>query len=210
LTPSVNDGNINTEWRVVNKDTKLKLSGVYDLDGLKALAVFTDEAALVEWAKQPREYIALGMTPIIDICKDLGIARLVINSGQPTMFVLERNLENIKTHEIKEQTTVQVGTPNNPLNQKLINNLIKNFEKVSTITEAYQYAQTMNGEFSIVLGIRLSVVSENSRLAVNAAVTNAIGNEKLNQPLDVMILQTDDWLETVRGISNSLFYKSHS
>lgn len=207
LIPSVNDDSGTDEWTTVKKGKTLKLNGIFNLDGLKVLGAFTDEEALLRWAKKPTQYTALGTDTVFDICKDLAVGRVVIDSDSPTMFVLERSRENITTTTIQEETSVKVGTPAKPLNQNLLKKIIDNFKKVDTILEAYQYAQQMNNEISIVLGIRLSVVTENSRLAVQNALTNALENEKLDLPLDVMILETDEWLQTVKKIEKSLFYQ---
>lgn len=206
LTPTLNEINTGGDWITLNKGTRLKFTGIFNLDGLKVLAVFTDEESMLNWSKEPRQYVAINTETIFDICKDMGIARVVINSDSPTMFVLQRNLENVTSRIIQEKTPIKVGTPSKPLRPEVINKLKDNFKKTDTILEAYQYMQEMNTELSIILGIRLSVVTENSRLAVQNAVQNSIESEKLDYPLDVMILETDEWLKTVKGIQNSLFY----
>jgi len=207
LTPTVNDGTETGEWTTLQKTSTIRLNGIFNLDGLKVLGAFTDEKALLAWAKKPTQYTAMGTDAMFDICKNLGIGRVVINSDQPNMFVLQRNLENVTSMTIEEETKVQIGTPAKPLPKDILDKIIANFKQVNTIEEAYQYLQVMNNESSIVLGIKLSIISENSHLAVQNAVTNAIENKKLDLPLDVMILQTDDWLNTVRNIKDALFYK---
>ena len=82
------------------------------------------------------------------------------------LFVfLERNRTNIKTETIKEETTVQVGTPNRPLERNILQKLIEQFKRVDTIDEVYQYGQTKNNEFSIVLGFKLLTNSDNAKTA---------------------------------------------
>jgi len=107
---------------------------------------------------------------------------------------------------IEKETQVLVGAPSQPLCKELIDKLIANFRKVDTIEEAYQYVQSMNGEMSIVLGIKLSVKSENARIALCNAMNNSLDGEKLHMPLDVIVLD-DRWLQTARGIEGSLFYQ---
>ena len=152
LLPSQNDGEGSATWKTTEKDTTLKLTTVYNLDGLKILGAFTDEASLLKWAKQPTQYTALRSKDVLKLCEDQLIERIVINSDLTTMFVLERGRENITTVTIKEDTTVQIGTPNRPLERRILQKLIDQFQRVETIDEVYQYGQTKNNnEFSIVL-----------------------------------------------------------
>jgi hypothetical protein len=123
------------------------------------------------------------------------------------MYVLERNRQNISTRTVEKDTKVLIGTPINPLKQHIIDKLVANFKKVDTIEEAYQYAQSMDGESSIVLGIKMSVISDNSRAALHNALNNALADEQVQSPIDIMLLETDDWLQSVRNIENSLFYR---
>lgn len=123
------------------------------------------------------------------------------------MYVLERNRENITSRTIEKETKVLVGTPSNPLQRHVLEKLADNFRRIESIDEAYQYAQVMGEETSIVLGIKMSVVSDNSRAALNNALNDSLKNEKLDLPLDIMILESQEWLNTVKGIENSLFYK---
>lgn len=206
LLPSVND-NETIGWTTLEAPKTLNLTSVFNLDGLKVLGAFSDENALVEWSQKPTHYTALATKEVIELCKAQGVDRIVINSDQKNMFVLERNRQNIKTTIIEEETNVLVGTPIKPLSKTIIDKLINNFRKVDTIEEAYQYAQSRNGESSIVLGIRMSVVSDNSTAALHNALNNSLNNEQLDIPIDIMILETQDWLDTVRNIQNSQFYK---
>lgn len=206
LLPSVNE-NETIGWTTSEADKTLNLTSVFNLDGLKVLGAFSDENSLVEWSKKPTQYTALPTKDIIEICKEQGIDRIVINSNQKNMYVLERNRQNIKTTTIEKETKVLVGTPTKPLSKQIIDKLIYNFRKVDTIEEAYQYAQNMNNESSIVLGIKMSTVSENSRAALHNALNNSLSNEQLDIPIDIMILEKQDWLNTVRNIEDSLFYK---
>jgi hypothetical protein len=206
LLPTANTTNGTGDWETAGTGTTINLTSVFNMDGLKVLGAFSSETALVAWTKKETQYTGLRMTDIIEICKQLMISRVVINSDQKNMFVLERNQENITTRTIEKETKVLVGTPANPLNEKIISRLKENFRKVDTIQEAYQFAQSMENETSIVLGIRMSADSENAHIALRHAVNDALQGEELKMPLDVMVLPTDGWLETVRGIKNALFY----
>jgi hypothetical protein len=207
LLPSQNDNELSTSWTTAKKDTTLKLTCIYNLDGLKVLGAFTDEQSLLNWTKQPTQYTAVSSKDILKLCEEQLIERIVINSDQPNMFVLERNRQNIKTETIKEDTTVQIGTPNRPLENKIIQKLIESFKRVATIEEVYQYGQTKNNEFSIVLGFKLSTTSDNSKTASINAAQNALQGETIDQLVDLFFIEDDGWYQTIRNTENSLIYK---
>ena len=87
LLPSENDNENIVGWTEIEKDKTLKLNCVFNLDGLKVLGAFTDEEALLNWAKKPTQYTALSSKAVMKICEENLIERIVINSNLPTMFV---------------------------------------------------------------------------------------------------------------------------
>jgi hypothetical protein len=206
LLPSVNDNENSDTWTTAKKDTTLKLTCVYNLDGLKVLGAFTDENALLSWAKKPTQFTGLSSQDVLKLCEENLIERIVINSDLPTMFVLERNRNNIKTETIEKETTVQVGTPNRPLENRIIQKLIEQFKRVDTINEVYQYGQTKNNEFSLVLGVKLSTNSDNAKTATINAVQTALQEEKIDQLLDIFFIEDDGWYNTIRNLENSKVY----
>lgn len=207
LLPSQNDNEGSANWTIVDKDTTLKLTSIYNLDGLKVLGAFIDEDALLSWAKKPMQYTALPSKNVLKLCEEQLIERIVINSDLPTMFVLERNRANIKIETIQKETTVQVGTPGKPLQRRILQKLIDQFQRVETIDEVYQYGQTRNNEFSIVLGFKLLANSDNAKTAAINAVQTALAGEKLDQLLDLFFIEDDGWYQTIRNVENSFFYK---
>lgn len=208
MFPTQNDKNsIIDQWKTATTNTKLKIRSVVNIDGLKVFGVFTDEESMLSWTKSKSEYTALRAQDVLKMCQDNNFDRLVINTGLPNMYVLERNRENIQSHTIMEDTPVQIGTPNNPLPANIVNKLIENFKKVTTITEAYQYGQLNEKEFSIVIGIKLSVNSDNARNASINAIQNALMNETVAQNLDIFFIETDDWYNSIKKVNNSLVYK---
>lgn len=88
--PSVNDGSENQEVDNQGATKTLKIASIFIVDGIKVLGAFSDEAALFTWAKQPVPYKMLESKDVLQICEENGIKRVVINSNQPTMFVLEQ------------------------------------------------------------------------------------------------------------------------
>ena len=68
LLPSENDGSNLDAWTTAKKDTTLKLTCVFNLDGLKVLGAFTDEDALLSWEKKPTQYTALSSKDVLKLC----------------------------------------------------------------------------------------------------------------------------------------------
>ena len=66
--------------------------------------------------------------------------------------------------------------------------------------------QVLDNETSHMLELKLSVNSDNSMTALQIAINNSLTDEQLDLPLDVMVLETQALLDTVRGIEKSLFY----
>lgn len=92
LLPSPKDNSEDNE-ATTEGGRKLTLSSVFNIDGVTVLGAFTDENALFSWAKQPVHYKMLESKDVIKLCEETGIGRIVINSGLPTMFVLEQSRE---------------------------------------------------------------------------------------------------------------------
>ena len=104
------------------------------------------------------------------------------------------------------ETTVQIGTPSRPLDNRIIGKLIENFKRIPTVDEVYQYGQTKDNEFSIVLGFKLSTFSDNAKTASINAVQNAMQGEKIDQLLDIFFIQDEGWYQTIRDTEKSLIY----
>ncbi|RYY57282.1 MAG: hypothetical protein EOO09_03330 [Chitinophagaceae bacterium] len=207
LMPSGNNNKPAAGWETVDRDTKLSISSIFVLDGLKVLGAFTDETSLANWIKKETEYIALGTQDLMELCKVNGIERLVINSGGRNMFVLERDRGNITDRSIEQETKVLVGAAAKPLPAATIERLAENFRKVNTIEEGYQYLQSVNNETSYVIGCKMTVVSDNSKAALYNAVNSSLTDGDLDIPIDIMILETEEWLKTVRNIPGAQFYR---
>lgn len=88
LLPSENDG---SETTTESATKMLKLSSVFNDNGVMVLGAFSDEAALFSWAKQPVPYKMLESKDVLQLCEENAIKRIVINSNTPTMFVLEQS-----------------------------------------------------------------------------------------------------------------------
>lgn len=208
MLPTENDSVHETnDWATTQQGATVNLASVINLDGLKVLGAFTDEQAMLSWTKRPNEYTSMRSQDVLKICEENNINRIVINSDQPNMFVVERGKENTKEYEIKKDADIQLGTPNRPLSNSIIHKLLDNFRNNDTVLEVYQYGQTKHREFSIVLGFRLSVYSDNAKQAVINTVQNALQNETPDQTLDLFFIDTEEWYDMIRKVENSLIYK---
>lgn len=207
LLPSANDGKTNTDWNTLKTGSTLKLTSVFDLDGLQVLGAFSDENALLTWSRKQTEFTAMRSQDVIEFCQNNGIDRIVINSDQPTMFVLERNRDNIKSETIQKETQVRVWTPKNPISGKLLEKLKANFSKVSSIREVYHFGMTRNDEHIFILAFSLEVYSDDARFACMNSIQNSMNEEKIEFPLELFYLEDESWYNTAKEISNSLIYK---
>lgn len=207
LLPSINDGRTSNGWKTAKVGSTLKLTSVFDVDGLKVLGAFTDESALLIWKRKATEFTTMRSQDVIEFCQMHGIDRIVINSDQPTMFVLERNRENIKSETIQKDTEVKIWTPKNPITGNLLEKLKVNFSKVSTIQEVYHYGMTRNDEDVLILAFRLDIYSNDSRFACMSAIQNSMNGETLELPLDLFYLESESWHNTAKDIPNSLIYR---
>jgi hypothetical protein len=206
MLPSINDETASKEWTVSKENTSLKLTTIFNLDGLKVLGAFTDSEAVYTWAKKSTPYTSVKSQAVLEMCKEMDISRIVINSDSPNMFVIERE-RNMQELNISANSTVMIGTPNRPLDELIISNLRSNFEKIENIIEAYQYMQTQNNQANITIGIKLSNYNDNARKAAINAVQNAITHLPKETYLDVFFLEKSDWYDRVKKVEGSLFYK---
>ncbi len=207
ILSSINNEGTHDGWKTLEKEYSLDLTCVFNQDGLMVLGAFTSPEKLLEWTKQATQYTAMKSKDVIDFCQTNRIDRIVIDSDLPTMFVLERNRENIKTETVQESTQVTVGTPINPISGELLRKFQFNFSKVSVIKEVYHYAMVRNNESILMLGFVLDTYTDNSKAASINSVQNSMEGEKLDLPLEMFMLHDQEWYETVKGIQDSLIYK---
>lgn len=187
------------KWKTLEAGETLNFTSVFNLDGLLVLGVFTSEETLSKWTNEETTYTAIPSKTVLEISQEQNFGRIVIDSDQDTMFVLERNTSNIKTDEIKEETTVKVGTPLRPIEGAHKESLVNAFKKVSNISEVYHFAMQRNEEHLLILAIVLENQSENARKAVFGALNDGMNGFELDLPLDIMYLQPEDpWYATAK------------
>jgi SseB protein N-terminal domain len=91
LIPSENSlGDEFSSWTPSPSGLKIKI-GIWFKDGLKATAAFTSEQTLFEWAKKPTKYVSFRSQMVLELCKANDIERIVIDSRQRSMIVLQKN-----------------------------------------------------------------------------------------------------------------------
>ena len=206
LTTAADPADIKAGRRTVNPGERLEFNCVFNNDGLTALVAFTDEAALLEWTKQPAPYIALPMAHVMEFAQQNNIDRIVINNDQPDMFVMERDRSHISTNTVNEPTQIMIGAPANPMSPVILDKMKEGFQRIEAVEEAYHFLKQQGEEQSYAVGLRVSDLSENAQIALQNAIGNAMQNQQTDFPLDVMVLD-DDLYNGVKNIPGSLFYK---
>ncbi|HVU96891.1 MAG TPA: SseB family protein [Puia sp.] len=195
------------DWITTQEAMTLKLSSLYTHDGLKVLAAFTDEKALLEWSKKPCPYASMRSQDLLELCEANGIKRIVINNNSSNTFVLERGGKYTEEYEVPANSEVQIGLPNTPLNRLLLEKLIARFGNLDNIKRVYHYGQTNGKEVSLILGFELTRRSDNGKKAVVGLVRDTIGNEELPHPLDIFFIETEECRRQIRAIGGSLIYE---
>ncbi|HEY4063188.1 MAG TPA: SseB family protein [Puia sp.] len=208
MLPGKNEFNAGSgRWITTEEKKTIQLASIYTMDGLKALAAFTDEKALLDWAKKPYSYTSMQSQAILQLCEANGISRIVINNNSSNMFVLEKDRSETKEFTIQAKENVLLGIPEIPLDESIVEKMVAGFRNLDYIKEVYHYGQMKNNEFSLVLGFDLARSSENGKKAVIDVVRDVIGNEILPYPLDVFFIETGEWRDQIAAIEGALIYK---
>jgi hypothetical protein len=208
MLPGQNEFNTGSGGWITTEGAKTIKLALYTLDGLKVLAAFTDEKALLDWSKQPRSYTSMRSQDILKLCEANDIVRIVINNSSPNTFVLERNRSNAKEYTIEANSKVLLGVPQTPLNKSLLNKMVDRFRNLDNIKRTFLYGQTKNDEFSMVLAFDLERNSENGKKAVIDLVRDAIGSEILPNPLDIFFIESEEWRSQIMAIKDVLIYEA--
>ena len=151
--------------------------------------VFTSETTLSKWTDRETAFMAMPARAVLDLAETHSFGRIVIDSDQETMFVLERNRENISTTTIQEETQVQVGFPQHPIDGANKSQLLAAFSKNSNIKDVYHFVMLRNLESIYILAFVLENYSENARLAVMDCVSDGMKGFALDLPLESMYIE---------------------
>lgn len=206
LIPTANNKNYDTGWHTANAGTTISIKSIVEMDGLKVLGAFSDEHSMLEWTKTITEYTAIPSQTVLDMCNEMQVDRIVINTGQKNMYILEKNRDLLQTLKVQEKTLIKIGSVLNPLSPSVINKIIANFDRIKIVAAAYQYSQEMEGQINTIIEVCLTVVSDNSRTALQNAILSSIEGEQLNGYFDVIVLEREEILNTVKNSPNSQFY----
>ena len=90
LLPSIAEALGNKSFTVTDNETKLPLTCIYEVDGVRVLGAFTDETSLHNWSKKSCHYIAMSTKEILKMCEMNDIYKIVINSDSPDIFLVQR------------------------------------------------------------------------------------------------------------------------
>jgi len=90
MLPSQNDDQTEKKWRVSQGET-LSLTCIFEVDGIKIIGGFTDDEAIVRWAKGHTTYTSIRSQEVLQLCERESIYKIVINSNSPNIFLAQRN-----------------------------------------------------------------------------------------------------------------------
>ena len=94
MLPSNNTHVTGRKW-TASEDEKLDLCCIYEVDGLKVIGVFTDDASFSRWSKRERTYVKMKTKDVLKLCEMNNIYKIVINSDSPNIFLARRSTEHL-------------------------------------------------------------------------------------------------------------------
>lgn len=194
------------QWETLKAGETIGFTTVFNVDGLLVFGVFTSEETLSKWITQPTSFLAMPSKKVLEIAQEQGFGRIVIDSDQDTMFVLERDVKNHSIETIKEDTEILIWMPKNPITGAHQQQFQEAFAKVSSIKEVYHFGITKHGEQIFLFIILLEPKTENAILAAQSSINDGMIGQSLEFPLEVMFVEEGNhMLET--GKQFGVFYK---
>jgi hypothetical protein len=199
-------GATQNNWETLKEGATIEFKSVFNLEGLLVFGVFTSEETLSKWINEVTTFMAIPSKTVLEIAEEQSFGRIVIDSDQSTMFVLERDVHNQKREVITEDTSILVWMPQNPISGSHQKQFQEAFAKVDSIQEVYHFGITKNNEQIFLLVIVLHPITENSILATQASINDGMKGHELEFPLEITYVEEGDYLlETARQFD--LFYK---
>ena len=189
------------------ENSNMKFSSVINKDGLLAIAVFSTETALKMWAKRDMAYFKLETKALLGFCDRKQISRIIINAGQPDVFVLNKTMNKSEKDVPQAGVEMRFWTPQRPISGDLLDKLIMAVANVSTISEVYHYGVTRNNKHSLVLSVKLDTYSEEAQKAALFAMDGALKDTPLELPTEVLFLRDPQLYEQSKKIKDALIYK---
>ena len=186
----------------------VQLTSIFEVEGMLIFGAFSTEKAIFGWAGQNIEYTVMNTQEVLDFCEAENMTRLVINSNQPDMFVLERETPTTEgATPQEEENQVRIGPLSAPLPETFLDKMKAAFPGIHAVDAAYTYGQMSKGEMSSVLGILLTAPSDEATKALTDAFNAALAGENLELPISMMAIGNDAWLEAIRNIPEALIYE---
>ena len=199
-------GTTQNNWETLKEGATIEFKTVFNVEGLLVFGVFTSEETLAKWINEPTSFLAMPAKTVLGIAEEQSFGRIVIDSDQDTMFVLERNVENQQRETLTEDTQILVWMPQNPISGSHQKQFQEAFAKVDSIQEVYHFGITKNNEQIFLLVIVLQPKTENAILAAQASINDGMKGQQLDFPLEVTYVEEGNYLlETARQFD--LFYK---
>jgi hypothetical protein len=193
-------------WETLKEGATIEFKTVFNVDGLLVFGVFTSEESLSKWIKEETTFMAIPSKTVLSIAEEQSFGRIVIDSDQDTMFVLEHDVSNVQSEILTEETPILVWMPQNPISGNHQKQFKDAFAKVDSIQEVYHFGITKNNEQLFLMVIVLQPKTENSILATQASINSGMVGHQLEFPLEVTYVEEGDYLlETARQFD--LFYK---
>jgi hypothetical protein len=209
--PSQDNNNRSSEWEVQESGKTLSWY-LFNQHGLKVLAAFTGTDTMLKWSKGTSvhytEMFSKDVLKLIAEGKAGEIDRILINPNNLNVFPIDRQIVKTDLYNFPSDGKIYMGTPAKPLTSNLISKLKENFKKVDSISDAYQYCQSSKDESAIVIGIKLSIDSMNSRQAAQLAFEKSMLNANAEDGTILMhIIKDENQYNIIKGIKDSLIYK---
>jgi hypothetical protein len=194
-------------WEKTETSTRLQIMSMVVTPELKAIRVFTDEELLFNWMKKTVKTVSMRAQDVLAFCERSGISRIIINNGAPNTFVLIYAPKEPEKYSIPENTVLRIGSLNNPLPQVVIERLVEQFKRLDFIIEVYQYGQSREKQFSIVLAFSLSDEPQDADMTILQIVQDALGDERPEHDVDIFIIDGEDSYQRIKDIQDGLIYR---
>jgi len=179
-------------WTTLKQGETIEFKTVFNVDGLMVFGVFTSDITLSKWIDEKTNFMSMPAKAVMEIAQEQGFGRIVIDSDQDTMFVLERDVTNQKQEILTEDTEILVWAPMNPISGAHREQFQKAFAKVESIKKVFHFGMTKNKEQVLILAVVLNPKSENSILASRASINDGMEGYQLDLPLEIMYLDEED------------------
>lgn len=184
-------------------DEEVELTSVFDREGTVILGAFTAEKPLFEWAQGETPYKKISGQNLLLFCQKRGVDRIVIDSNQPTEFILE---QQIKPGNKSGKVRAKIKTPKPPISAENITRFQEKFRALYFIQEVYQFEIIKEDETILNLAFRLDEHNAENRNSCFNTVQTVIKNTEASRRINVILLDNEVLYQAAQKIENSLIY----